>query len=176
MLDGVLFQMSLFLSMKAGGQWRDGRGNNHLDGAAPYYRAYETKDGKFVAVGALEQKFYEEFVDCLGLSISKLPERLDPANWEKLTNSFGTILKSKTQNDWMKCFDGRNACVTPVLDCLKCQITHIKARRSVVENHDLLQPVPDRVSAAVLSSALARKIKGRAQRIYSGKSVLNHNN
>ena len=74
MLDGVLFQMSLFLSMKAGGQWRDGRGNNHLDGAAPYYRTYETKDGKFIAVGALEQKFYEEFVDCLGLTISSLRE------------------------------------------------------------------------------------------------------
>tara|TARA_A100001388_G_scaffold87181_1_gene63060 strand:- start:519 stop:1616 length:1098 start_codon:yes stop_codon:yes gene_type:complete len=164
MLDGALFQMSLFFSLMAGGQWREGRGNNHLDGAAPYYRAYETKDGKFVAVGALEQKFYEEFVDCLGIPISELPERLDPANWEKLTTSFETILKTKTQNDWMECFDGKNACVTPVLELSEVpDHPHIKARRSVVENHDLLQPSPGpRFSRSVLSSAARPENKGQS--------------
>ena len=58
MLDGVLFQMSLFFSLRAAGRWREERGGNDLDGGAPYYRTYETRDGRFVAVGALEQKFY----------------------------------------------------------------------------------------------------------------------
>ncbi len=143
MLDGVLFQMSLFLSMKAGGQWRDGRGNNHLDGAAPYYRAYETKDKKFVAVGALEQKFYEEFVDGLGLTISKLPERLDPANWSELIKCFENILKSKSQEEWLSIFYGRSACVTPVLSLSEiADHSHIKMRKSLVENENLIQPSP----------------------------------
>ena len=79
--------MSFILWLEANGE---GRGNNHLDGAALYYRAYETKDGKFVAVGALEQKFTRNLL-IASVYLFRAPERLDPANWEKLITSFETI-------------------------------------------------------------------------------------
>ncbi|MAI11247.1 MAG: carnitine dehydratase [Rhodospirillaceae bacterium TMED167] len=162
MMDGALFQMSLFFSLRAGGRWNDGRGNNHLDGAAPYYRTYETKDLRFVAVGALEQKFYNEFVDGLGLAMSELPERLDPANWGQLIKKFEIVLKSKTQQEWIEIFNGSDACVTPVLPLSEVKDhPHTKARRSVVENAKLTQPSPGpRFSRTQLKLPAAPENKG----------------
>ncbi|KAK6833657.1 Isopenicillin N epimerase component 2 [Apiospora arundinis] len=92
------------------------RGENVLDGGCPYYDTYETRDGKYVAVGALEPQFYAVLVRGLGLSDSWNQTRLDRTTWPEMTRQFEAAFKSKTRTEWEKVFDGTDACVTPVLD------------------------------------------------------------
>ncbi|KAI1799390.1 CoA-transferase family III [Daldinia bambusicola] len=93
------------------------RGENLLDGGCPYYDTYETKDGKYMAVGALEPQFYATFIKGLGLSSQTWEKRhSDRASWPEMRLEFETIFKSKTRSEWEKIFDGTDACCTPVLE------------------------------------------------------------
>ena len=162
MLDGALFQMSLFFSLSVMGRWLEERGSNHLDGGAPYYRTYETEDQKFVAVGALEQTFYEEFLEGLGISSVDLPNRMDPANWPEIAARFEAIIKTKPQSEWCRIFDQTNACVTPVLEINElAQHPHVISRAAVFENGGLTQPSPGpRFSRSKLATPVSPEEKG----------------
>ena len=143
MLDGVLFQMSLYFTLAAMGRWQETRGRNHLDGGAPYYRTYETKDAKFVSVGALENRFYEELVQKLELDIGGLPDRHDPANWPVLSERFSSVFRSKTQADWCALLEGTETCFAPVLPLSEVSShPHIKERAAIVEYAGRAQPSP----------------------------------
>jgi len=96
--------------------WDGPRGTNLLDGGAPFYRSYETKDVKYIAVGALEPQFYIHFVHGLGLSLDKIPDRNDKSNWGVLHRIFSERIKQRTQAEWETVFDGTDACVTPVFE------------------------------------------------------------
>src|SRR5262249_39491362 len=65
MVDGASLLTTMFWGMRAAGRWTDERGANVLDSGAPWYDSYETKDGKFVAIGAIEPKFYDELLQRL---------------------------------------------------------------------------------------------------------------
>lgn len=91
------------------------RGANILDGGCPYYDTYETKDGEYVAVGALEPQFYAELVCGLGLADDWNQTRLDRATWPEMARQFAAAFRSKTRAEWEAVFDGTDACVTPVL-------------------------------------------------------------
>ncbi|CAK4017447.1 Isopenicillin N epimerase component 2 [Lecanosticta acicola] len=98
--------------------WNAPRGTNTLDGGAPYYDTYETKDGKYVAVGALEPQFYSALLKGLEIDPSKerwVKDRLNKQTWPDQRNAFTKIFKSKTRQEWENIFDGTDACVTPVL-------------------------------------------------------------
>lgn len=98
--------------------WSAPRGTNTLDGGAPYYDTYETKDGKYVAVGALEPQFYEQLLKGLDINIERdnwPKNRLDKRTWEEQRKAFTRLFKQKTRTEWEKIFDGTDACVTPVL-------------------------------------------------------------
>ncbi|XP_028175658.1 alpha-methylacyl-CoA racemase [Ostrinia furnacalis] len=86
-------------------------GTNLLDGGFPFYSTYKTKDGKFMAVGALEPQFYANLLEGLQLSADKYPQ----ADVEECRKKFEEIFKSKTQEEWCKIFENLDACVTPVL-------------------------------------------------------------
>ena len=97
--------------------WDAPRGTNTLDGGAPYYGTYETKDGKYVAVGALEPQFYAELLKGLGVTQEKygwVKNRLDKKTWNDQKQVFEKLFKAKTRAEWEKIFDGTDACVTPV--------------------------------------------------------------
>lgn len=115
MLEGSSYLMSTIHMFRAAGMWQSGRGANFLDGGAPFYGVYETRDGKYMAVGAIEPKFYREYVDGLGLDAGELPQPQDPRNWDSLKTTFATAFSSKTRDEWTDIFSGRDACVTPVL-------------------------------------------------------------
>lgn len=93
----------------------DQRESNLLDGGAPFYRCYRTKDDKFMAVGAQEWKFYHTLVETLGLNIEEC-DRNDLQNWKQLIEKFEKVFATKTQEEWSQLFDKVDACVTPVLD------------------------------------------------------------
>ncbi|EWC43885.1 alpha-methylacyl-CoA racemase [Drechslerella stenobrocha 248] len=96
--------------------WCGERGTNVLDGGCPYYDTYETKDGKFMAVGALEPQFFTAFLKGLGLTKDDLPgPREDPSTWPDLRRLFTSLFKTKARDEWERIFDGTDACCTPVL-------------------------------------------------------------
>lgn len=115
MIDGSAALLGPIIGLMASGLWSDRRSSNLLDGGAPFYRTYETADGEFMAVGALEEPFYQSFVEGLGLDSSLLPPRMDPANWTRLASTFSSAFASRSRSEWCEIFDGTNACVTPVL-------------------------------------------------------------
>lgn len=115
MVDGSAY-LATFPRQQHGHQNMDRpRGENLLDGAAPFYEVYETKDGRFVAVGAQEPQFYAQLLHGLGLGKRKLPEQWDRTHWPAMKSRFEGIFKSKTMNEWRAVFDGTDGCVSPVL-------------------------------------------------------------
>ncbi|XP_067125540.1 alpha-methylacyl-CoA racemase [Centruroides vittatus] len=108
--------------------WGNPPGENLLDGGAPFYQTYRTKDGKFMAVGAVEEQFYKEFLKGLNLSECDYPQF---GSWEKSQKKFTEIFESKTQEEWCKIFDYKDACVTPVLSMKEAPFhVHNDARKS----------------------------------------------
>ena len=116
MIDGVPAMMGMIQSMLEQGTWTNNRQNNFLDGAAPYYRCYRTKDFKFMSVGAIEPQFYAELLGKLGLPAELGETQNDKNTWATLSASFAKIFAAKTRDEWTAVFKGSDACVAPVLD------------------------------------------------------------
>ncbi|EKD05579.1 hypothetical protein A1Q2_00121 [Trichosporon asahii var. asahii CBS 8904] len=92
------------------------RGTNMLDGGCPFYDTYETRDGKYVAVGSLEPQFFREMIKGTGLDPSWAKRQQNLDEWDTLRQQMTEAFKSKTRAEWEKIFDGTDACVTPVLE------------------------------------------------------------
>jgi alpha-methylacyl-CoA racemase len=143
MVDGVAMLLQLAWGLRAAGAWSDERGSNLLDGAAPFYDTYECADGRYVAVGALEPKFYASLLAGLGLAPGEVPDRADPAGWPALRSRFAAAFATRTRDEWVAAFAGTDACVTPVLRFDEVAgHPHVAARGSVVEVDGLTQAAP----------------------------------
>ncbi|MGB6449629.1 MAG: CaiB/BaiF CoA-transferase family protein [Steroidobacteraceae bacterium] len=115
MVDGAASLMGMIYMLRNHGLWTDERGSNFLDGGCPYGTTYETADGKYVVVCALEPPFYRAFIRALGLDESGLPPRDDRASWPRLRETFAALFRTKTRDEWARLLEGTDACVTPVL-------------------------------------------------------------
>jgi alpha-methylacyl-CoA racemase len=115
MVDGAALLMAWVHEMLVKGRWNEARGTNFLDGSAPYYDTYETADGKFMSVAALEPQFYEELLDGLGLRPGEVPPREDRGRWAELRAVLAARFKTRSRDAWAQIFTGRDACVFPVL-------------------------------------------------------------
>ncbi len=115
MVDGTASMTALTHAMLNAGFWIEERGANLLDTGAPFYEVYETKDGGFVAVGAIEAKFFSKLLDGLGLAASDVPAQMDRSHWPEVKERFRAIFLSRTRDEWTTIFAGTDACVTPVL-------------------------------------------------------------
>lgn len=96
------------------GLWTDDRGSNLLDGAAPFYRVYETADGRHMAVGAIEPAFYRELLRVLDVT-EDLGEQGDVTAWPRIAKTFAQIFARRTQAEWIALFEGTDSCTTPVV-------------------------------------------------------------
>jgi len=114
MTDGTSLLSSLFHALSASGLWSAARGSNLLDGGAPFYRCYACADGGFVAVGALEPRFYAALLEGLGIDPAEAPQ-FPPSGWPALHVRFEQAFARRTRDDWEAHFKGTEACVTPVL-------------------------------------------------------------
>ena len=154
MVDGAALLATFLHGMKAAGGWARPRGENLLDGGAPYYDTYPTADGKYVAIGALEEKFYAALVILLELDPARLPaNRHDPVNWPALRELIGAAVARRTRDEWAALAAGSDACLAPVLAPEEAaDHPHNKARESFVEVGGVVQPAPaprfDRTPAA----------------------------
>ncbi|XP_048399889.2 alpha-methylacyl-CoA racemase isoform X2 [Stegostoma tigrinum] len=115
MIEGAAYCGSWLWKSQHLGIWDQQRGENLLDTGAPFYETYRTSDGKYMAVGALEPHFYEQLIEGLGLDSSKLPPQNSQSDWPELKRIFTEAFAAKSQEQWIKVFDGTDACVTPIL-------------------------------------------------------------
>jgi len=143
MVDGVsvlLTQMAGWMQM---GLWNKGRGDNLLDGSAYFYRAYETADGRHMAVGALEREFHDCFIGGLGLDAADFGDYLNPAVWPARARRIEALFRLRSQRDWCTIFDELDACVSPVLTFHEAA-DHPANRARHVHTHSgsSLQPAP----------------------------------
>jgi alpha-methylacyl-CoA racemase len=143
-VDGAAHLMTLQWSMLAGGTWRDEPGANLLDGGAPFYRMYETADGRHMAVGPLEPQFFAELLARLGFSGRDGYSYLDRGTWPQLASQLEEKFKQRTQKEWTEVFDGSDACVAPVLSMRQAaEDPHMVARKTFVTDDDgVTQPAP----------------------------------
>jgi alpha-methylacyl-CoA racemase len=115
MVDGASLLAAMFSGFLAAGSWSEERGANILDTGAPWYDVYETKDGKYVSIGAIEERFFQELLSRLELNAKTSPAQHDRSKWPEMRKQFSEIFKSKTQAEWCKVFEGSDACFAPVL-------------------------------------------------------------
>mmetsp|Transcript_21191 Transcript_21191/g.53486 ORF Transcript_21191/g.53486 Transcript_21191/m.53486 type:complete len:377 (-) Transcript_21191:240-1370(-) len=144
MVDGSAY-LSLFPQRAQGTMLASGpRGTNMLDGGSPFYEVYETKDHKFMAVGAIEPKFYAELLAGLGLDgRADLPAQMDTERWGELRAVFKEAFSTRTRAEWEAVFDARDACVTPVLEMEEAAVhPHNAARGSFRTGPSEPQPAP----------------------------------
>jgi len=141
MVEGASLLAAMFSGFLAAGSWSEERGANMLDTGAPWYDCYATSDGKYVAIGAIEAKFFEELVQRLGLS--GLPPQNERARWPEMREAFAKTFKQKTRDEWVKVFEGSDACFAPVLTFTEARRhPHNLARRGYVSLARLEQPAP----------------------------------
>jgi alpha-methylacyl-CoA racemase len=142
-VDGTALLASLQYALAASGRWTDQRGTNLLDGGAPFYDVYETADGRYVAVGALEPQFFAELVRGLGLDPDDLPGQLDPDRYPELRDRLAERFATRTREEWERVFSGSDACVAPVLSFAEApRHPHLAARRTYVDRGGVTQPAP----------------------------------
>ncbi|XP_040013712.1 alpha-methylacyl-CoA racemase isoform X2 [Xiphias gladius] len=115
MVEGAAYVGSFVWKSRSIGMWDRSRGENMLDSGAPFYDTYQTSDGKYMAVGAVEPQFYKELLKGLELDAGELPPQMSINDWSELKRVFTERFASKTQVEWSRIFDGTDACVTPVL-------------------------------------------------------------
>ncbi|MFI6851243.1 CaiB/BaiF CoA transferase family protein [Streptomyces sp. NPDC050416] len=141
-VDGVSHLGTMIHGMLAAGGWQDRRGANLLDGGCPYYGTYETADGRYMAVGALEPQFYEEFLALLGIE-DQATARKDVTRWGELREQVAARFKSRTRDEWTAVFHGTDACVAPVLSLREApHHPHLAARGTFTDHGGITQPAP----------------------------------
>jgi alpha-methylacyl-CoA racemase len=141
MVEGASLLAAMFAGFLAAGSWSEERASNILDTGAPWYDVYETKDGKYVSIGAIEAKFFEELLSRLGLK--NVPGQYDRARWPQMREMFSRTFKTKTRDAWCTVFEASDACFAPVLSWTEARNhAHNEARRSFLKIGDVEQPAP----------------------------------
>ena len=142
MVDGAAALMAMFFSM-AGNGFKDQRGSNMLDGGAHFYNTYETKDGEYVCVGAIEPQFYAELVEKSGVDAKRFGAQMDAGQWAPFKDELAEVFKQKTRDEWCAIMEGSDVCFAPVLSILEApQHPHNKHRATFVDVDGVTQPAP----------------------------------
>ncbi len=143
MCDGVTNMLTLFHSMRAQGLWHEKPRTNLLDGGAHFYRTYECKDGRYMAIGALEPQFYAELRKLAGLDEACFDNQMNREQWPDLQEKMKALFKTKTREEWTTILEGSDACAAPVVGMFEAPLhPHLAARQTFVDVHGGVQPAP----------------------------------
>jgi len=156
MTEGAALTAGLFHALAAAGLWSEDRGANLLDGGAPFYRCYACSDGRFVAVGALEPRFYAALLAGLAVSPDEAPQ-YDRTRWKRTAARFAQAFATKDRDVWVEHFGGTEACVTPVLSIDEARHHPHNVERGAFRN-GLPGPAPRFREAPAGASASADEI------------------
>ncbi|HWW52528.1 MAG TPA: CaiB/BaiF CoA-transferase family protein [Acidimicrobiales bacterium] len=142
MVEGASLLMIPFFGGRDGG-YNTARGTNLLDSGAPFYETYETADGKWIAIGAMEPKFYATLLELLGLAGEDLPAQMDRQGWATVKARFSAVFRTRTRAEWSALLEGTDACFAPVLGLEEVeQHPQHRARGTFVDVEGRLQPAP----------------------------------
>jgi alpha-methylacyl-CoA racemase len=149
MVDGVNAQMAMFHGFRAAGVFDGQTGTHFLGGAAHFYATYETSDGKYLAVAALEPRFYAELIRLAGLDPARFashglgPYPSPDPEWPALKADLAAVFRTKTRDAWCALLEGTDACVTPVLAAGEAGMhPHHVARRAFITLNGVEQNAP----------------------------------
>ena len=167
MVEGASLLAAMFHGFLKVGEWSEARGANILDTGAPWYDVYETRDAKYVSIGAIEAKFYAELLSRLNLRTEDLPGQYERARWPEMREVFARAFRTKTRDEWCAIFEGSDACFAPVLSFSESRKhPHNAARESFVDVAGVAQPAPaprfSRTPGAVRGAPPERGEGGRA--------------
>ncbi len=143
MVDGVALLGAMIQPAYEMGFFSDERGTNLLDTGAPFYDTYETADGMWMSVGAIEPQFYAALLEVTGLAGEDLPDQNDESGWPTLRERLTAAFAEKTQAEWVAAFDGIDACVAPIHTFKAAgRDDHLVARGTYVEVDGVVQAGP----------------------------------
>ena len=143
MVEGAALLATPFYGYAQTGAWSAERGTNIVDSGAPFYDVYETADGRWLSVAAMEPRFYAALIELLGLDAEDLPEQHDREAWPAMKERFAAAIATRTRDEWCAAAEGVEACVAPVLGVDEVgDDPHLAAREAFVRHHGILQPAP----------------------------------
>ncbi|MFG1400157.1 CaiB/BaiF CoA transferase family protein [Roseixanthobacter pseudopolyaromaticivorans] len=143
MVDGASTLLAEYYSFHAAGSFQGERGTHLLDGGAHFYGCYETSDGKYISIGALESKFYRQLLARLGIEDAAWLNQADPGQWVMRRARFAEIFRTRTRDEWCALLEGTDVCFAPVLAFGEVGgHRHIKARETLIEIDGIVQPAP----------------------------------
>lgn len=143
MTEGSSVLMTMMWGFRGMGRWQDARGTNLLDTAAHFYDTYETSDGKYVSLGAIEPQFYAEFRKVAGLDDARWDAQMDARGWPALKDELTALFRTKTRDEWDALFKGHDICFAPVLGFDEAMThPHNVAREAFVTAGGIPQPAP----------------------------------
>ncbi len=143
MVEGAAMLGNIFQGFRALGQLSPKRGDNVLDGGAHFYDTYETKDGGYMAIGAIEAPFYKKLLQLMGLNQAEFEPQMDKTRWPEWKQRFAAVFKTKTRDEWTALMAHEDACAMPVLSMDEAAAhPHNKARGAFVEFAGVEQAAP----------------------------------
>ena len=143
MVDGAASLASVFFGLAASGGWGQPRGGNLLDGGAPFYDTYETADGRYVALAALEPKFFATLATALGLDERFARHQYERGLWPEMRTAIAAAVRSRSRDEWCARLEGSDACFAPVLSFEEAPLhAHARARDAFVSVDGVVQPAP----------------------------------
>lgn len=143
MTDGAALLSAMMYGFKAAGRWSNRRGENLLDGGAPYYGTYACADGKYVAIGALEPQFYRKLIELCGIEDPAFATQGDRRDWPQLKHRLAEVFKTRTRDQWCALMEGSDACFAPVLDWDEAPVhAHNRARETFIDVDGVTHPAP----------------------------------
>jgi alpha-methylacyl-CoA racemase len=148
-VDAAMFEGAALLgtavhTLIAMGLYDPARPGSHFgDTGSHFYDVYQTKDGRYMAVGAIEPQFYARLVEGLGLDPASLPKQMDKARWPEMKRRFAQVFTTRTSAEWEEVFRGIDACVSPVLSPSEAaKHPHAVARGSFSDESGFTQVAP----------------------------------
>jgi alpha-methylacyl-CoA racemase len=144
MTDGAALLSAMFYGFKAAGRCSNQRGENLLDGGAHFYDTYACADGKYVAVGAIEPKFYALLRERCGIADERaFDAQMDAARWPVLKLRMADVFRTRTRDEWCALLEGSDACFAPVLDWDEAPAhAHNLARGTFLNVDGVVHPAP----------------------------------
>jgi len=143
MVEGTALLMTMPFGLRAQGLWDGGRGDNLLDGGAPFYGTYQTSDNKWIAFGGIEEPFWQELMAKLDIKDPALVHRYNRKYWPQISTMIADKVAMKTRDEWDIVFEGSDACYAPVLTMDEAPShKHISDRQVFQVSEGVVQPAP----------------------------------
>jgi len=144
MAEGASALMAGIWTLKNQGEWNGARGNNLLDGGAPFYDTYRTGDGRYLCIGAIEEKFFARLTELTGVAHDPdFSSQYDRTRWSVMKAKLAAVFASKPLKEWCDLLEREEVCFAPVASMDEARNhSHNRARGNFLTIDGVMQPAP----------------------------------